>query len=333
MKKIKLAIVGLGVIGRGVVEILLGKKEFLRDRGLDLEVVALCEINGSIVSDGGVDLEKTLELAGRGELDKHKQWSSSKSMEVLGEVNADIVLELTPGNIDDGEPGYSHIKKALGNGMHVVTSNKPPIALHYRELDELAGERNLKLRYEAAVGGAIPILNLHQKCLQINEVRSIYGILNGTTNYVLSKMVEDGLSLENALNEAKELGIAEQDPSYDIDGVDTALKVIILANSMLDMDVEFGNMKIQGIRDVTPEAVDLAKKHGYVIKLIGDVRRMEVSPRLIPVDHPLNVSDSLNAIMIDSDVAGELTLVGHGAGARETSSSIYSDVIEIAEGI
>jgi len=333
MKKIKLVIVGLGVIGRGVIEILLEKKEFLRDMGLDLKVVALCEVDGSIVSDEGIDLKKTLELAGRGELDKHKQWSNSKSIEILGEVKADIVLELTPGNIENGEPGYSHIKGALKNGMHVVTSNKPPIALHYRELHELARGENLELRYEAAVGGAIPILNLHQKCLQINEVESIYGILNGTTNYVLSKMVEDGLSLENALNEAKELGIAEQDPSYDIDGVDTALKVVILANSILDMNVEFGGMKIRGIRDVTPESVELAKKHGYVIKLIGDVRRMEVSPRLIPVDHPLNVSDSLNAVMIDSDVAGELTLVGHGAGARETSSSIYSDVIDIAAGI
>ncbi len=333
MKKIKLVIVGGGVIGKGFIKILLEKNKFLKNMGLDLEVVALCEIDGSIVCEGGVDLKRVLELSDRGELNKHKQWSSIKSMEVLGQVKADIVLELTPGNIEYGEPGYGHIKKALENGMHVVTSNKPPIALHYRELHELALERKLELRYEAAVGGAIPILNLHRKCLQINEVKSIYGILNGTTNYVLSKMVEDGLSLENALNEAKELGIAEKDPSYDIDGVDTALKVVILANSMLDMNVEFGDIRIQGIRDVTPEAMDLAKKHGYVIKLIGDVRRMEVSPRLIPVDHPLNVSDSLNAVMIDSDISGELTLVGYGAGARETNSSIYSDVIEIAEGI
>ncbi len=333
MKKIKLVVVGFGVIGRGVIEILLGKKEFLRDMGLDLDVVALCEIDGSVVSGDGVDLGNALELAGKGELNKHKQWSNRKSMDVLEEVEADIVLELTPGDIKKGEPGYGHIKNSLKKGMHVVTSNKPPIALHYRELHELAGKKNLELRYEAAVGGAIPILNLHRKCLQINEIKSVYGVLNGTTNYVLSKMVEDGLSLENALNEAKELGIAEQDPSYDIDGVDTALKVVILANSMLDMNVDFRDIRIQGIRDITLEAVELAKKHGYVIKLIGDVSRMEVSPRLIPVDHPLNVSDSLNAVMIDSDVAGELILVGHGAGARETSSSIYSDIIDIAAGI
>ncbi|OYT27080.1 MAG: homoserine dehydrogenase [Candidatus Altiarchaeales archaeon ex4484_96] len=331
MKKISLIIVGFGVIGAGFARILHEKKDYLRDLGLEYKVVAVCEKEGSIISDEGIDLGDVLRLADGKKLAQHSGWTKKKSMQVLDEVKADIVLELTPGDVKRGEPGYGHIKKALSGGMHVVTSNKSPIALHYGELKRLAEENNLKLRYEAAVGGAIPLLNLRDKCLKINEIKSVYGILNGTTNYVLSKMVEEGISLENALDEARELGIAESDPSYDIDGLDTALKVVILANNLLGRDVSFEDIRVQGIRDITSEAVQLAIKHGYVIKLIGDVGRGEVSPRLIPVEHPLNVSGSLNAVLLDSDVAGELTLIGYGAGARQTASSIFSDLTEVTQ--
>jgi len=334
LKSVDVIIIGFGVIGRGVARIIMEKRDFLRKmNGFDLRVVAICEINGSIISENGVDLNNALLLSERGRLEKHRDWNSMKSFDVIDKIDADIVLELTPGDIKNGEPGFSHIKESLKRKMNVVTSNKAPIALNFKELQKIANKNDVKLRYEATVGGAIPIINLHQKCLQINETRSIYGILNGTTNYILSKMTEEDMNFDDALNEANELGIAESNPSYDIDGVDTALKVAILANSVMDKDVRFKDIKIQGIRDITQEAIELAKKHGYVIKLIGDVGRLEVSPRLIPVEHPLNVSGSLNAIMMDTDIAGEITIVGHGAGAKETASSIFSDIIDISDSL
>ncbi|MCK4492208.1 MAG: homoserine dehydrogenase, partial [Candidatus Altiarchaeales archaeon] len=243
----------------------------------------------------------------------------------------DIVLELTPGDIKTGEPGLTHIKEALGQGMNVVTSNKAPLALKFRELMKEAQKNNIRLRYEATVGGGIPIINLYDNGLRINEIKSVYGILNGTSNYILGKMEEELLDLETALKEAKDLGIAEPDPSYDIKGIDTGAKVAILANSLMDMEVSFKDINIVGIEDITPEAVDLAKKHGYSIKLIGDVRRLEVSPRLIPMDHPMNVSGFLNAITINTDLAKDITLIGRGAGAEETASSIFSDILSILD--
>ena len=143
-------------------------------------------------------------------------------------------------------------------------------------------------------------------------------------------MFEEDIVLDIALKEAQELGIAERDPGYDIDGIDTGLKLVILANSLMNKKISFKDIKINGIREVTPESIELAKKHGFVIKLIGDVNKLEVSPRLIPLNHPLNVSGTLNAITLDTDIAGAITLVGHGAGEIETASSILSDILDVS---
>ena len=193
----------------------------------------------------------------------------------------------------------------------------------------LADKNKAQLRFEATVGGAMPIINLYQNTLKINEIRSIYGILNGTSNFVLSKMDEEAIGLDDAVKEAQELGLAEPDPGYDIDGIDTAVKVAILANSLMNRKVSFRDIKVKGIRDVTLEAIELARKHGYSIKLIGDVGNLEVSPRLVPKGDPLDASGSLNAVMLDTDIAKEITIVGRGAGAIETASSLLSDILEI----
>jgi len=325
MKSARIAIIGFGVIGRGFAEALLQKKKYLKELGVDLNVIAVCEVDGSIVNEKGIDLEKVL----KGELKKHSDWDSIKAPAVIDKHKPDIVLELTPGNVKDGEPGLGHIRKALGSGISVVTSNKAPLALQYSELMSLADKNKAQLRFEATVGGAMPIINLYQNTLKINEIRSIYGILNGTSNFVLSKMDEEAIGLDDAVKEAQELGIAESDSGYDIDGIDTAVKVTILANSLMNREVSFKDIKVKGIRDVTPEAIELARKHGYSIKLIGDVGNLEVSPRLVPKDDPLDVSGSLNAVMLDTDIAKEITIVGRGAGAIETASSLLSDVLEI----
>jgi homoserine dehydrogenase len=330
MKTVKLIIVGFGTIGKGVLEVLRAKhRDLMENQGFDVRVTEVCEIDGTVVNEKGVNIDSVLKAAASGKLRDHPDWKNMKSLQAIEEIEADIVLELTPGDIKTGEPGISHIRKALECGKHVVTSNKSPIALKFQELTELAEKKGLKLRYEATVGGAIPIINLYRDNLGINKVGSIYGILNGTSNYILTKMSEEDVSLETALKEAQELGIAERDPSYDINGTDTAVKLVILANSIMGKRITYKDISVKGIQEITPDAIELAKKHGFVIKLVGDVNGLEVSPRLVPLHHPLNVSGTLNAIMLDTDIAGTLTLVGHGAGKIQTASSVLADVIDI----
>ncbi len=331
LKTLKIAIVGFGVIGRGFVSVLKAKHGFIKKNfDVDLKISAICEVNGSIVDEKGINPDSVLKLDSK-RLDRHNNWTSMKSPDIIERIDSGVILEVTPGNIKTGEPGLSHIKTALKNGRHVVTSNKAPIALKFSELKNLAERKNLKLMFEATVGGAIPLINLCRETLHINKIESIHGILNGTSNYVLTKMFEEGVNINSALKEAQELGIAESDPSYDINGIDTGVKIVILANSLMNRNVSFRDVKIKGITDITPEAVDIAKKHNYVIKLIGDAGKLEVSPRLIPVNNPLNVSGPLNAIMLHTDIAKNITVIGHGAGAEETASSLFSDVLYIAK--
>jgi homoserine dehydrogenase len=288
--------------------------------------VAIAEKNGSLVNKKGLDLKRALKV----QLNKNADWTGRKTLDVLKSVDADIVLELTPGDIKTGEPGLSHIMKALEAGMDVVTSNKSPIALRFKDIMDYAKKKGCEVRYEATVGGAIPLINLCKNTLQANEVKNIYGILNGTTNFILSKMSEESVDLDIALKEAQELGLAESDASYDVDGVDTAVKLVILANSLMGRNISFRDVKTAGIREINSETIELAKKHGSEIRLIGDVGALEVSPRLIPKSHPLNISGALNAVLVETDVAGDIIIVGVGAGPRETSSSILSDLIELA---
>ena len=328
MRKTRILLVGYGIIGRGVAKTLSEKRLYLKKKhGVDISINGICEINGCLLDEKGIDMKTALEKP----INKLPGFSKTKTLDTIKDFPADIIVELTPGNIKNGEPGLSHIMAALSSGKSVATSNKAPFAVAYDKIMGEASKQNQKVRFEATVGGAIPIMNLMDFCLQANRVDSAYGILNGTTNYILSKMSEEGVALDSALKEAQSLGYAEPDPTYDIEGIDSAAKVVILANALLERKVSFKDVKVTGITEITSEAVELAKKHGYAIKLVGDIQQLEVSPRLIPESHPLNVSGSLNALMLNTDVARDITLVGRGAGARETSSSIVSDIVSIAK--
>jgi len=332
LKIVNLLIIGFGTIGRGVAETLVGKREFIRRNfDADIRVVGIAEINGSIIDENGINLSEILKLAENGRLEEHPKWTSRKARYLIRNLDIDITLELTPGDMKTGEPGLRHITESLERGIHVVTSNKAPLALKFSELSRIADENNVQLRYEATVGGAIPIINLYRNCLQINRINSIYGILNGTSNYILTRMFEELVDLEVALNDAIELGIAEKNPEYDIYGIDTGAKITILANSLMNRDISINEIEITGIQEIGVDTLEIAKKHGYTIKLIGDVNELEVSPRLIPINHPLNISGVLNAIMLHTDVANKITIIGHGAGKIETCSSIFSDIIAILD--
>lgn len=329
----KISIIGFGVIGKGFAEVLLRKREYLRKRyDFDPKVVSISDISGSLINEDGVDLEYALKVArSQGKIIACRGAKEMPAIEAIEKVDSDVVLEVTPTNLVDGEPGYSHMLKAMELGKHVVTSNKGPLALYFRELIEKAKKHGVEFRYEASAGGAMPLINLARETLSGDEIISIKGILNGTTNFILTKMTKEEITFDIALKEARELGIAEADPSHDIEGKDTACKLVILANAIMNKNARFKDVKIQGIKNITPEAIKLAKENGYVIKLIGEVanNNLEVSPRLIPANSPLNVNGTLNVAMFETDLAKEIIITGHGAGAIETNSAILSDIISI----
>jgi homoserine dehydrogenase len=329
----RVQLIGFGNIGQGLARVLLKKRKALKKKhGLDIKVVSISDITGTIANDEGVDLKRALDVMSRtGELKKFPGAKKMSGLEAIDKIDADVVIEATISNVKTGEPGLSHMLAAMKQKKHVVTSNKGPLALKFKKLQNTAEKNGVKFRFEASVGGAMPILNLARNCLSGDEILAIRGILNGTTNYILTRMLKEESSFDMVLKEAQELGIAEADPSYDIDGVDTASKLVIMANAIMGTDAAYKDVRVQGIRNITPEAVKLAKEGGYAIKLIGEVSNshLEVSPRLVPLNHPLNVEGALNVATFETDVAGEVTIVGKGAGSIETNSAILSDLIDI----
>ncbi|MGB7001382.1 MAG: homoserine dehydrogenase [Halobacteriota archaeon] len=324
---VKVTIIGFGYVGRGVAEVIKRKHDAIaRKHGIDLKIVGIADLKGSIVNENGLREEEIMNLR------TGKNLKEVSSLDVIKEVEHDVMVETTPTNVDNGEPGLTHVLTALESDRHVVTSNKGPIALEYKQVTELAAKRGKELRFEASVGGAMPLISLVSENLAGNGVISIEGILNGTCNYILTRMAEEKLPYEHVLKEAQELGIAEADPSKDIEGIDTAVKLVILANSIFDMNAAYKEVEVTGITEITPEALKLADDEGYVIKLIGEVDSdgsLKVAPRLVAKGNPLNVGGTLNVATIKTDLAGEITVIGKGAGPIEAASAILSDIIGI----
>ncbi|NPE29550.1 homoserine dehydrogenase [Methanococcoides sp. SA1] len=328
MRKVRASIIGFGSVGQGVAEVLLRKDDELKSLGIDLDVVAIADSKGAEVNPAGIDLKAALS---------RKRESGTVAIDdltgedIIKNVDHDVVIETTPTDIETGASGLVNMLAAFECGRHVVTSNKGPLALKYRELAEAAKEADRKLLFEATVGGAMPIINLVRDTLAGNEILSVEGILNGTCNYILTRMMEEHASYEQMLAESQELGIAETDPTYDVEGIDTACKLVILANSIFDQDATYQDVDVTGITKVTLESLSLAYDEGYVIKLIGEVKkdRLRVSPRLVPASHPLAVGGTLNVASVCTDLAGTITVTGRGAGSIETASAILSDIVSI----
>ena len=324
---VRVTIIGFGYVGRGVAEVIKRKHDAIaRKHGIALKIVGIADLKGSIVNENGLREEEIMNLR------TGKNLKEISSLDLIKEVEHDVMVETTPTNVDNGEPGLTHVLTALESDRHVVTSNKGPIALEYKRVTELAAKRGKELRFEASVGGAMPLISLVSENLAGNGVISIEGILNGTCNYILTRMAEEKLPYEHVLKEAQGLGIAEADPSKDIEGIDTAVKLVILANSIFDMNAAYNDVEVTGITEITPEALKLADDEGYVIKLIGEVDNdgsLKVAPRLVPKGNPLNVGGTLNVATIKTDLAGEITVIGKGAGPIEAASAILSDIIGI----
>lgn len=321
----KIAILGFGSVGQGVAEA-------IRTKNLGLFVTAIADSRSGIIDPEGINIEKALDRKKNTGLCGD---TSISSKDIIETADFDVLVEVTPTDAQTGEPALSYIKRVLEKGKHVVTSNKGPIALEYDSLMEIASKNSAILRYEATVCGAIPIIQALEHGLAGNTVRKVSGIFNGTCNYILTRMADEGLTYQQALAEARELGYAEADPTYDIKGIDAAIKLVILANAIWGMNKRLDDVDITGIDSVTSEGIALAEEQECTIRLIGEIipgeGLLRVAPRTIPKNHVLVVQDTLNAVTTDTDMAGEITLIGKGAGSIETASAIISDILFIRD--
>ncbi len=339
MRTYRLALIGFGNVGQGLATILRDYGRQLADQhGAEFRIVAInTGQHGSIYHPDGFDpgmLLSVYQQAGR--LDPvpapYHGWDVPR---VIYESNADVVVELSSSDLLSGEPATGYIRAAIRQDRHVVTTNKGPVALYYPELSAAAAERGVVLGVEGTVMGGTPLLRVGRELLVTAGLIRIQGILNGTTNYILTRMAE-GESYESALREAQEKGYAEANPTADVDGYDAAIKNVILANMLLGVPLKLANVEREGIRGLTTKDIVRAQKVGEVWKLVGWVERTPemvkatVKPIRLPQSHPLaSVSGATNAVTFVTKLLGEVSIIGPGAGRVETGYAVLSDLLEI----
>jgi len=314
--KVRVGIVGCGVVGTGVVELLLKNSETIKKKtGIELEL--------SKVADRDWERPRAFHVP--------EELRTTDYREVI--ESSHIVVELVGGK------GFAKelIKEALLKGKHIVSANKHLLAEEGEELFTLAEERSLYIGFEASVGGGIPIIKAVRESLLGNNIMAIYGILNGTTNYILTRMLQENVDFEIALREAQRKGYAEADPSLDIDGWDSAHKIAILSFIAFGSFLPFSRIHVEGIRNIDLLDVELGKELGYTLKLLaiakkrGEELEVRVHPTFLPEEDPLaKVSDVFNAIMVEGDFVGKTMFYGRGAGSHPTASAVVSDIVDIA---
>ncbi len=326
---------GFGTVGQSLCKILHDDRDrIVETYGFEPQVTAIVDSRGCCIDDHGLDLSLAVKVKAKyGTVGKYPRRGRSKTdpSRIISEGEAEVVVETTPSSFKDGEPGLSNINDALASGKHVVTSNKGPLALAMPALLELADHKRVLLRFSGTVGGGSPFLSFASKCLPGEHILGVRGILNGTTNYVLTRMEEESLSFEKALGEAKEKGYAEADPTNDIEGLDTAAKIVIVANWVLKRRVRLRDLEITGISKITSQQLREARGSGARIKLVGRLSESQASVRLeeVSVKDPLCVSDTLNALTFSTEHVGDVTLIGRGAGGEQTASAILRDLVDI----
>jgi homoserine dehydrogenase len=328
--KMKCCLIGKGNVGSCLLELIEEKKEALKHYyDLEIILIAIFEFDGALINQNGLNLSEIFKLGKN--FRESQYWKPDiTAIDYIPELNLDICIETTPTNPKTGEPALTHIKKALEHNIDVIASNKGPFYLKYKEIHDLAKENGSIVKYEATVASCVPALSMKQNLLA-NEIISIRAILNGTSNYILSRMSSEGVDFSLALKEAQELGYAEADPTLDIEGYDAAGKIVILANELLQWDLTIDDVKINGISKITPQAIDLAKSDGFVIKhlAIAEKNKLIVEPRMIENDSPLNISGTLNVIEFQTKRAGPIVVMGRGAGGYEAAAAILNDLVSI----
>jgi len=325
-----IGIVGFGNVGQGLARVLLDRG-YKIDHGFRAIIRYIIDpVKGSVFHREGVNLEAALREVYQGNpLDKALGYNTIPTFnDLIEDDDVDVVIEATPTNLVDGEPGYTHISKALDRGKHVITTNKGPIALNYINLRRKAESKGLYLGIEGTVMSGTPLIRLIQQSLDPSDIKAIEGILNGTTNYILTLM-EEGLTFEESLSNAKEKGYAEADPSMDVNGWDLAAKASILATIVKGVQIAPDNIHRESLaRYITENGFTEGLK--YVVTLDFEQEVFRVEPRIFSKDHPLRrVSGVNNKVVIHHKMLGEIGLEGPGAGRIETGYAILTDLIEL----
>ncbi len=318
MKSINAGLIGFGTIGSGVYHVLNENSELIKKRtGIDIRIKKICDLRIDILKKKLKDIEIT------------DKWE-----EVVKDNEIDIIIELIGGI----EPAKTIIIKAMENGKSVVTANKKLLAEKGADIFKTAGTSGARLGFEASVGGGIPCILSLRTGLVANRIRSIMGILNGTTNYILTGMKEQGLSFEEVLKDAQEKGFAEADPTFDVEGYDAGHKIALLSMLSYNKNVDFRSIPIEGITKISSLDIEYAHEMGYTIKLLGIAKMIggkldiRVHPAMISEKHPLaSVRSEYNAVLFDGDMTDPVLLYGKGAGSNPTASAVISDVVQIAE--
>ncbi len=321
MDIIKVGLLGFGTIGTGVVKMFQQNRDlFARRLGAELELACIADLD--ITTDRGVEIAPGLLT------------TDAESM--LDDPQVDIVIELIGGY----EPARSFVLRAIRNGKHVVTANKALLALHGDEIFRSAEEAGVDVMFEASVGGGIPVISSIKENLSANHFSSVFGILNGTCNYILTRMAEEGHDFSDVLADAQRLGYAEADPTFDVEGIDTAHKLALLCSLCFGTRVDFDHIYTEGISHITALDIDYAKEFGYKLKLLAIGKRINgeiearVHPTMIPGDYPLAKIDGVfNAIRLVGDFVGPTMLTGYGAGMDATASAVMGDVMAIARNL
>jgi len=328
----RIILCGFGVVGQSFAKLLESRSEDLYARyGLKPRIVGVFDRNGSAIDPSGLDINRLIDV--KKKYNSVKKYADTKNsisgIEIINDLEAEVLIETTESNYKDAEPGMTHIINAMRRGMHVISVNKGPLALAFPSLMEIAAYNQVLFRFSGTVGGGTPILDYAKNSLKGERIISFDGILNGTTNYILTNMT-NGMSFKDALNDAKKRGYVEADESLDLDGLDAAAKLVILANWIMGMKVTMPEIKRIGIRKIDSDDIRKAAANNSAIKLIASCDNgLIVKPKELPFDNPLCVSGTLNAISFTSEHSGTQTIIGRGAGGIETASSILRDLIDI----
>jgi homoserine dehydrogenase len=325
----RLVLVGFGVVGQSLIKLVSESAPGLANRyGFVPRVVAIVDSKGYAYDEKGLSAAKVLRT--KSKTGKVGPSPDKTAKELIAELEADVVVETTPTNFVTGQPGLSHIREAFISGKHVVTCNKGPLGIAFHALQELARHNSVQFRYSGAVGGGTPILDFGKTCSTGDDVTKVTGILNGTCNFILTQMEQQHLSFKQALALAQKGGYAERDPTLDINGYDSAVKLSIIANHLGLSRATAAEVKVKGIEEISPEEVDRAAAKGMAVRLLANAEKeLSVAPALIQRDDPLCVSGPYNAVKFHCRSSGPKVIVGKGAGGPETASSILRDLIEI----
>lgn len=320
MKQIQVGLIGFGTVGRGLAQALHDQRERLQQRmGADIVLTRVADIGVTELPEPftGVTL-------------------SQDAGDIFNDPDIDIVVELIGGM----EPARTFMLEAIAKGKHVVTANKALLSIHGKEIFDAAVQNNVEVGFEASVGGGIPIIKSMKEGLVANRINSIKGIMNGTANYILSQMTDHGLPFGEVLKTAQELGFAEADPTYDVEGIDTAHKLAIMMTIAYGLDVKLDNISVEGISKIEPIDIEYARKIGCRIKLLaisrnhGDNVEARVHPTMVPEDHMLaTIGGAFNGILVNGDTVGDVLLYGQGAGMMPTGSAVAADVADISRNI